>query len=80
MTSSITKAINCEVAYRTPATGSPAGCCSWRQESPTRAQAVHGPLGPIVSLLASLPVADLDVQIPHLEEVLRKYYVREVAS
>jgi len=34
----------------------------------------RGPIGPLVSLTAALPVADLDVQMPHLEEVLRKYY------
>jgi len=38
---------------------------------------VRGSLGPIVSLLAVLPVVDLDVQMPHLEEVLRKYYASE---
>jgi ABC-2 type transport system ATP-binding protein len=35
---------------------------------------VHGALGPIVSLLATRPIVDLDVQTPHLEEVLKKYY------
>ena len=35
---------------------------------------VHGPLGPIVALLATRPVVDLDVQMPHLEEVLKRYY------
>jgi ABC-2 type transport system ATP-binding protein len=34
----------------------------------------RGALGPVVSQLAALPVADLDVQIPHLEELLRDYY------
>lgn len=41
---------------------------------------VLGSLGPIVSLLATRPISDLDVQLPHLEEVLRKYYTREPAS
>ncbi len=41
---------------------------------------VHGALGPIVALLATLPISDLDVQMPHLEELLRKYYAREAAS
>jgi ABC-2 type transport system ATP-binding protein len=41
---------------------------------------VYGPLGPIVSMLATLPVADLDVQMPHLEELLRKYYAGEAGS
>ena len=35
---------------------------------------VRGAIGPIVALMASLPVADLDVQMPHLEEILRTYY------
>jgi len=41
---------------------------------------VHGPLGPIVGLLAALPVADLDVQMPHLEEILRTYYADAPAA
>jgi len=35
---------------------------------------VHGALGSVVALLATRPITDLDVQMPHLEEVLRKYY------
>jgi ABC-2 type transport system ATP-binding protein len=35
---------------------------------------VRGELGAVVSLLSTRPVADLDVQMPHLEEVLKKYY------
>jgi ABC-2 type transport system ATP-binding protein len=34
----------------------------------------HGPLGPLVSRLWSLPVVDLEVQEPHLEDVLIRYY------
>jgi ABC-2 type transport system ATP-binding protein len=41
---------------------------------------VHGPLGAIVGLLAALPVADLDVQMPHLEEILRTYYADSPAA
>jgi ABC-2 type transport system ATP-binding protein len=41
---------------------------------------VHGPLGSVVSLLATHPVADLDVQMPHLEELLKVYFVRETPS
>jgi ABC-2 type transport system ATP-binding protein len=41
---------------------------------------VHGPLAPIVSLLAALPLSDLDVQVPSLEDVLRKYYADKAAS
>jgi ABC-2 type transport system ATP-binding protein len=40
---------------------------------------VHGAIGPLVAMAASLPVADLDVQMPHLEEVLKKYYAKPVA-
>jgi len=38
---------------------------------------VHGSLRPIVSMLAALPIVDVDVQMPPLEEVLRKYYAPE---
>jgi ABC-2 type transport system ATP-binding protein len=39
----------------------------WRLE-------VKGPLGPLLSALASLPVQDLEVREPRLEDVLLKYY------
>jgi beta-exotoxin I transport system ATP-binding protein len=35
---------------------------------------IHGEIGPIVALVAARPVLDLDVQMPHLEEVLKTYY------
>ena len=35
---------------------------------------VYGSLGPLVSMLGKLPVKDLEVEEPHLEEVLMKYY------
>jgi ABC-2 type transport system ATP-binding protein len=35
---------------------------------------VRGSVGPVVTLLAGLPVTDLDVEVPHLEEILRTYY------
>jgi ABC-2 type transport system ATP-binding protein len=41
---------------------------------------VHGALGPLVATLASLPVADLDVQVPHLEEILKTYYADPIAN
>jgi len=41
---------------------------------------VRGSLGPITGLLASLPVDDLDVQVPHLEEILRTYYASETRA
>jgi ABC-2 type transport system ATP-binding protein len=37
---------------------------------------VAGALGPLVGLLADRPVADLQVQEPQLEDVLREYYAR----
>jgi ABC-2 type transport system ATP-binding protein len=41
---------------------------------------VQGPLGPLVSMVAALPVSDLDVQEPHLEDVVRRYYRSPAAS
>jgi ABC-2 type transport system ATP-binding protein len=35
---------------------------------------VHGSIGALLSMLARLPVDDVDVHEPHLEEVLRRYY------
>jgi ABC-2 type transport system ATP-binding protein len=35
---------------------------------------VHGALGPLVSVLAGLPVKDIEVYEPRLEDVLMKYY------
>jgi len=41
---------------------------------------VRGELGSVVALLTSRPVADLDVQMPHLEEVLKQYYASAPAQ
>jgi beta-exotoxin I transport system ATP-binding protein len=41
---------------------------------------VHGALGEIVALLAALPIADLEVQMPHLEEILKTYYADTTRS
>jgi ABC-2 type transport system ATP-binding protein len=41
---------------------------------------VRGPLGPVITLVAALPVKDLEVREPHLEEVLRQYYKKEEAA
>jgi ABC-2 type transport system ATP-binding protein len=41
---------------------------------------VRGPLGPLVRTLDAMPVADLDVQVPHLEEILRRYYASEAGA
>jgi hypothetical protein len=35
---------------------------------------VYGPLGPLLQALAGLPVKDLRVDEPHLEDVLKRYY------
>jgi ABC-2 type transport system ATP-binding protein len=35
---------------------------------------VRGALGPVMAMLASLPVDDIDVREPRLEDVLRQYY------
>jgi ABC-2 type transport system ATP-binding protein len=40
---------------------------------------VHGAIGPLVAMAGALPVVDLDVQMPHLEEVLKKYYAKAAA-
>ena len=36
---------------------------------------VHGALGEVAAMLAPLPIADLEVQVPHLEEILKAHYV-----
>jgi ABC-2 type transport system ATP-binding protein len=41
---------------------------------------VQGPLGPIMTAIGALPVLDLDVREPHLEEVLKRYYKDETTS
>jgi ABC-2 type transport system ATP-binding protein len=40
---------------------------------------VHGPMGPLIALVAPLDVHDIEVHEPHLEEVLRHYYLDETA-
>jgi ABC-2 type transport system ATP-binding protein len=41
---------------------------------------VRGTIAPLVARLGALPVADLDVQMPHLEEILKRYYAAEGRS
>jgi len=41
---------------------------------------VHGALGDVAAMLATLPIADLEVQIPHLEEILKAHYVKAPAQ
>lgn len=40
---------------------------------------VRGALGPLFAWLAALPVEDIEVREPHLEEVLKTYYKDEVS-
>ncbi len=40
---------------------------------------VVGPLGALIAIIRSLPVEDIDVREPHLEDVLRRYYDEEPA-
>jgi ABC-2 type transport system ATP-binding protein len=35
---------------------------------------VRGPLGPVLAMIASLPVEDVEIREAHLEDVLRRYY------
>jgi ABC-2 type transport system ATP-binding protein len=57
-----------------PAAAWPAGCDAVQVTPESWQLRVHGPLGPVLSLIASLPVDDIEVREPHLEEVLRHYY------
>lgn len=41
---------------------------------------VRGAMGPLLSSLGALPVEDIEVREPHLEEVLKTYYKDEVSS
>ena len=41
---------------------------------------VHGALGDVAAMLAALPIADLEVQIPHLEEILKAHYVNKAPA
>ena len=58
----------------------PDGCEAIELTSRIWTLRVHGPLGPVISSIASLPVDDIDVQEPHLEEVLKRYYTDETVS
>jgi len=41
---------------------------------------VRGPLGPLLALVAGLPVEDIEVREPRLEEVLKAYYTDETPA
>jgi ABC-2 type transport system ATP-binding protein len=71
------------VSFTQPVTAAaswPAGCEAIDVSPQLWNLRVHGPLGPLVATLASLPVADLDVQLPHLEEILKTYYADPIAN
>jgi len=41
---------------------------------------VHGALGPLVAMVSSMPVQDIEVREPRLEDVVKRYYRDEAAS
>jgi len=57
----------------------PAGCETIEIGPRAWTLAALGPLGPLVEAVAGLPVADLEVSEPHLEDVLARYYRGEGA-
>ena len=57
----------------------PAGCETIEIGPRAWTLAALGPLGPLVEAVADLPVADLEVSEPHLEDVLARYYRGEGA-
>lgn len=57
-----------------PAGAAPEGA-RWSEVAPRAwSLSVHGPIGPLVAALAGLPVADIEVREPRLEDVVRGYY------
>jgi ABC-2 type transport system ATP-binding protein len=58
----------------------PSGCTIVESTPRTWHLDVLGPLGPLIAAIAPLPVVDLDVREPHLEDVLRRYYRDSGAS
>lgn len=62
-----------------PATSWPEGCEVVELTPRTWTLRVRGPLGPVMALLALLPVDDLEVREAHLEEVLKRYYREETS-
>ena len=41
---------------------------------------VHGALGPLLAMVSLLPVHDIEVREPHLEDVVKRYYQDEAVS
>ena len=60
-----------------PATRWPDGCEVVALTARLWSLRIRGPLGPMLTRLASLPVEDLQISEPHLEDVLRRYYADE---
>jgi ABC-2 type transport system ATP-binding protein len=52
----------------------PSGCVAAQILPRAWTVRVHGPLGPLIAMLASLPVEDFEVEDAHLDDVLRSYY------
>jgi beta-exotoxin I transport system ATP-binding protein len=69
-----------DVAGLAAAPGLPAGCEAVALLPRVWTLRVRGPLAPLLAFLTSLPVDDLEVREPHLEEVVKTYYQDEPAS
>jgi ABC-2 type transport system ATP-binding protein len=52
----------------------PPGCALVQTSPRAWTLRVEGPLGPLLRLLASMDVADLEIEEPRLEDVLIQYY------
>ena len=63
-----------DVTAPTSPSGWPAGCEAIDITPRAWKLRVEGPTGALISRLAALPVADVEIQEPHLEDVLRRYY------
>jgi ABC-2 type transport system ATP-binding protein len=60
-----------------PAGGWPDGCELLEAGPQAWTLRVRGALGPLLAFAARLPLSDMDVDEPHLEEILRQYYRHE---
>jgi len=61
-----------------PSIAWPEGCELLELTDRTWTLRVRGRLGPLLARVSSLPVADVEVREPHLEDVLRRYYAEDV--
>ncbi len=69
-----------DVADHAIAAGLPAGCEVVTLMPRVWTLRVRGPLAPLLGVLAPLPLEDLEVREPHLEEVVKTYYQHEPTS